>query len=225
MRYLTLLIFVVCGLLSTGCAGSRYYNSMEMQRIAATTADIKAANDPKVPVGNVTQADNLRLATELGDALKLDPADLVPRVTTQEWIDDPAKAHDKSVIASQQLLPAGTWAAILGGAAVAGIVLINLASKIPGPVGEFMMIAKQLMGGINPKELKVGDVLQQAIQTYKLQNPDTYVDNPVIKEISRAMGSDLKTYVKEKHGEPNAASLPTDVPVVDPATGVTKAVV
>lgn len=206
MRIILFVSCAVCAMLLSGCLGiERVYNKKQMERVGSVVADIQEANDPSIPEGAVLAKDNLRLATELSVALDISKEDyLVPRVTKKEWAEDSRAARTKSEKASEKEMPIGVIASWIGGAVVVGTLALNILSRVPGPIGELTLIAKQLLGGINPKELKLNNAMQAAMQRYKKADPDNYTENPFIKELSRVMGQDLKDYVIAKHGrQPN----------------------
>lgn len=198
MRIFTLLIFV---LLLSGC-GARVLAPASVDRIKQDLADMSAANSPIVAPSTYVREANSKLITDMAKVIEIDPQDLVDyvRVPSAVWQANPEGALNKTVENTQKPIGITEGWLVAGGAAMSAVavVLINILSKSGGPLGIGMDVIKHvLLADKNPKEFKVSNKIQIALENYKLKDPK-WRENPVFQEISDIFTQAEKDYIKDK---------------------------
>jgi hypothetical protein len=198
MKTSALLIIV---LLLSGC-GARVLAPASVDRIKQDLADMSAANSPVVAPSIYVREANNKLVGDMAKIIEIDPQDLVDfvRVPSAVWQANPEGALNKTQENVQKPVSIGEGWLLAGGAAATtiGIMLINILSKSGGPLGVGIDVIKHvLLADKNPKEFKIANKLQDALENYKLKDPK-WRDNPIFQEISDILTTSEKDYIKDK---------------------------
>lgn len=196
------LILLVCCVLLTGCGS--YVTGRQKQVAAQSYSDINAVADY---VENTYIDDVPALATDamrnharnMAKAMEIDDADLpAPRVTANDWRDNPTRAHqesrDNSKVDNNDITRYGIYA--LAGASLAVIAgkagMMMLGNH---PIGQLLGIFGQLFGGESPKQRKVFKKMICIMEEYKEIDP-AWKDNKLYAMLSDRLTTAEKDFIK-----------------------------
>lgn len=193
-------------LLLTGC-GPVLVMPRQQDVAAQSLSDIEAATDYVLKDENVPYPTRLAVydtrehARVMSKALEIDVTELPrPRVTTQDWQNDPNAAHqistanvktDSDNIADYGWKAAGVVGALLIAARAGQLALGGT------PFGQLFAFINGLTGGESPKRRKIHDKIISALEDYKELDPN-WRTNKLYELLSSRMTTAEKDFIKSE---------------------------